>query len=135
MIAGRTAERERRSGFTLVEVLLVVAIIGVLATIGILSLPGRREEAMINATRGKIDVICTAVDVYEVDTGRYPPNLSALVNDDGSPNWHGPYVRGGVPEDAWGTTFQFKTTGERTYRIVSAGPDRQFGTDDDITSM
>ncbi|MBN2302433.1 MAG: type II secretion system protein GspG [Lentisphaerae bacterium] len=122
-------------GFTLIEVLLVVAIIGVLATIGVLNLPGKQKRAMINATRGKIDSIATAVKIYEIDTGQFPSSLHSLIQDDGSPNWQGPYIQGGIPTDAWGVEIQYATQGEMSFKLTSAGPDRQQGTDDDITSF
>ncbi|MDA1044093.1 MAG: type II secretion system protein GspG, partial [Verrucomicrobia bacterium] len=75
------------------------------------------------------------VDMYEVDTGRYPGALNALVSDDGSPNWSGPYLKGAeVPADAWGTGFQYQQSGD-AYKLVSAGPDLTFGGGDDITSF
>jgi general secretion pathway protein G len=137
MNATRRIENRCRgsAGFTLVEVLLVVAILGILAGIVVVNFGGKQKGAMIKATRASIAAIGTAVDMYEVDTGRYPPSLSALLSDDGSPNWSGPYIRGeGVPADAWGTAFEFRTVGDTAYKIVSAGPDLQMGSADDITN-
>jgi general secretion pathway protein G len=123
-----------RGGFTLIEVLLVVAILGILAGVVVVNFSGKQERSMIQATRASISAISTAVDVYETDTGRFPPGLNALVENDGSPNWHGPYVRtGGVPVDAWGTAFGFQV-GENMFKVTSAGPDRQMGSGDDITN-
>ena len=131
-------KRERQvhgtSGFTLIEVLLVVAILGILAAVVVVNVGGRREQAMISSTRASIANICAAVDLYEVDTGRYPSSLQSLVSSDGSPNWNGPYIRGGVPVDSWGTQFQFAKSGERGYKVSSAGPDLTFGGGDDLTN-
>lgn len=113
--------RGGRGGFTLIEVLLVVAILGILATVVVVNFGGKQEKAMIRACRASISAICTAIDMYEVDTGRYPPSLSALVSNDGAPNWSGPYLRGGVPSDPWGQQFQY-TTGDTTYKVTSPGP-------------
>ncbi len=124
-----------RGGFTLIEVLLVVAILGILATVVVVNLGGRQERAMIQATRASIGAISTAIDLYEVDTGRYPPNLSALVISDGSPNWSGPYIRGGVPKDAWGQDFQYVREGDRGFKVISGGPDMSVGGADDVTSF
>jgi len=122
------------SGFTLIEVLLVVAILGILAAVVVVSVGGRREEAMIQATRASIANICAAIDLYEVDTGRYPSSLSSLVSSDGAPNWNGPYIRGGMPSDPWGTSFSYSGGGSGNYKVSSAGPDMAHGGGDDITN-
>ena len=124
-----------RAGFTLIEVLLVVAILGILATVVVVNFGGKQKGAMIKATRASVASVCTAVDMYEVDTGRFPPSLKSLIESSGEPNWNGPYLRGGLPADAWGTQFAYKTKGETGYEIRSAGPDLQFNNDDDITSF
>ena len=123
-----------RSGFTLVEVLLVVAILGILAGVVVVSVAGKQKGAMIKATRASISALCTAIDLYEVDTGQYPASLDALLSSDGSPNWTGPYYKG-TAADAWGTAFSFSSQGEKGYKIISAGPDKNMGSGDDITSF
>lgn len=123
----------REAGFTLIEVLLVVAILGVLATVVVVNVSGRREPAMIKATRASIAAVATAVDLYEVDTGRRPSSMQDLLRDPGAPNWNGPYIRGGQPLDAWGTPLEYRIS-SGNYVVVSAGPDLQTGTADDITS-
>ncbi|MCE9615333.1 MAG: type II secretion system major pseudopilin GspG [Lentisphaerae bacterium] len=127
-------QERARGGFTLIEVLLVVAILGILASVVVVNLSGKQEKSMIQAARASIASIATAVDVYEVDTGRFPPNLQALVTSDGSPNWSGPYLRGGLPKDPWGNEFSY-TTSEGNYKVTSGGPDRSLGGADDITSF
>jgi general secretion pathway protein G len=111
----------RQSGFTLIEVLLVVAILGILAGVVVVNFGGKQEAAMIKACRTSIQGICTAVDMYEVDNGRYPPSLQALISSSGEQNWNGPYIRGGVPVDPWGQPFQFTQSGN-TYKVTSPGP-------------
>ncbi len=122
-----------RSGFTLIEVLLVVAILGILAGVVVVNFSGKGKGARIKATRTSIAAICTAIDMYEVDIGRFPSSLDALAKNDGSANWNGPYLRGGVPADSWGTPFSYTTEG-RGYRVVSGGPDLSIGSGDDITN-
>lgn len=123
-----------RGGFTLVEVLLVVAILGILATIVVVNVAGKGDDARIKATRASIEGIKTALNMYEVDTGRYPASLDSLVNNDGSPNWKGPYLQTKtVPADAWGTAFSYSTQ-ENGFEIRSAGPDKSVGSADDITN-
>ena len=134
MRTGDLNERKNaRGGFTLIEVLLVVAILGILAAIVVVNVSGRREEAMIQATRASISGVCAALSLYEVDTGKYPSSLQALVQKTDEPNWHGPYVNGGVPVDTWGTPLGYTKT-ENSYKVTSAGPDRSLGTSDDLTN-
>ena len=131
----RQSDQQRfRAGFTLIEVLLVVAILGILATVVVVNFGGKQKGAYIKATRASIGAVCVAVDMYEVDTGKYPATLQALLASSGEPNWNGPYIRGALPADAWGTALQY-TLKEDSYVVTSAGPNRNFGDDDDITSF
>lgn len=132
----RRCERtDCRAGFTLIEVLLVVAILGILATVVAVNLGGHGERARMRATRASISAISTAIDMYEIDTGRIPASLNNLVSGSGEPNWNGPYLKGGVPADPWGTQFSLEKKGSGQYVVRSAGPDLQMGSSDDITSF
>ena len=123
-----------KSGLTLIEVLMVVAIIGILAGVVAAKFSGKGKGARIKATRASIAAISTAIDVYEVDTGRFPSSLDGLLKDDGSANWSGPYLKGdGIPVDSWGTPFSYTVEGNN-YKIVSGGPDMAVGTGDDISN-
>jgi general secretion pathway protein G len=124
----------KQSAFTLVEMLLVVAIIGILAAVVAAKFGGKADDARIAATRASIQSISTAIDTYEVDVGRYPSSVQALVSGSGEPNWKGPYIKGGAPSDQWGTAFSLTVQGN-TYQVRSAGPDRAMNTGDDITGI
>ncbi len=126
----------RKAGFTLIEVLLVVAILGILAAVVVGNFGQHGDNARIKATRASIAAISTQIDVYQLDTGRYPSSLENLLTSSGEPNWNGPYLRGGPSSlvDAWGTPFNYKNEGS-SYKITSAGKDLQMGSGDDITSM
>lgn len=121
-----------RSGFTLVEILLVVAILGILAGVAVVSLKGRTKAASIQATRTSIQAIQTAIDAYEVDNGIYPQSLQSLQTKGNESNWNGPYLKS-MPKDAWGNDFSYSIQGD-SYKISSAGPDGQAGSADDITN-
>jgi general secretion pathway protein G len=130
---GQTARREHRTaGFTLVEVLLVVAILGILAGIVVVSTRNRVPKTMVAATRMSIQGIATAVDAYEVDNGKFPSSLQALVTQSGELNWNGPYLQR-TPKDAWGNDFQYSPS-DSGYKITSGGPDGQIGSGDDLTN-
>jgi len=128
-----------RAGFTLVEILLVVIIIGVLAGLVIPNIMGRGEEARRQAARADINGgIAAALDLYELDNGTYPEKLDDLVIDPGTAkNWRGPYIKKGMPQDPWGNAYLYKRPGIHNatlYDLSSVGPDGQEGTTDDITN-
>jgi len=120
------------SGFTLVEMLLVVVIIGVLAAVVAGQFGGHGDKARINATRASIAAIEAGVEIFQLDTGRWPSSLGDLFTDTGAPNWDGPYIKGSQNEmlDAWGVPFSFK--GGKGFKIISAGLDGQMGSEDDL---
>ena len=130
----RSDSRDSRAGFTLVEILLVVAILGILAGVAVIGIGGKTKKANIQATRTSISVVQTAVGMYEVDNGAYPASLQNLLTKGGENNWNGPYIQNGrMPKDAWNNDFQY-TPKEGGVEIRSAGPDQQMGTEDDITN-
>ena len=125
-----------KSGFTLIEVLLVVVILGILAGVVVTNFAPRGQDARIQAARASISAVSSAVEAFLLDTGRLPNSLDELVNrPSGVANWVGPYIRGGTAAlvDPWGTPFRLRRDGN-DFQVISAGPSQQMGTDDDITS-
>lgn len=123
-------------GFTLVEMMLVVAIIGILAALVIPRIAGKSEEAKETAAMADIKGgIKSAIDQYEVDNGRYPGSLQDLLVQPRNANgWHGPYLDQ-LPTDPWGDAYQYQFPGKHNptgYDLWSAGPDQKSGTADDI---
>lgn len=124
----------RREGFTLIEVLLVVVIIGILVGIAIPRLGGRVRQAQIAAAEADVNNIGMALRLYEVDNGTYPPSLQALITQPGNArNWRGPYLEKGLPKDPWGNDYVYSFPGTRnphSYDLKSYGPDGVESADD-----
>ena len=130
----RSPRRRRRgeAGFTLVEILVVITIIGL-----IMALVGPRvlnylSESKAKAAKIQIESFASALDLYYLDLGRYPTTnegLAALTQSNNAQGWNGPYLRGGVvPNDPWGHTYIYRSPGQRApYEIVSLGSDGQEG--------
>ncbi len=124
--------------FTLTELMLVVAIIGILAALVIPKIAGNSERARVTAAQADINGgIKSALGQYEVDNGFYPKNLGDLiVQPSNAKNWHGPYLDGTkLPTDPWGNYYVYYYPGKHntsSYDLLSIGPDAKEGTDDDV---
>jgi general secretion pathway protein G len=119
-------------GFTLLELLVVMVIIGLLVGIvgpGILRNIGKSE---VKATKAQIDSLGKALDQFRLDTGHYPTTeqgLNALVTKPANEaKWEGPYLVKAVPLDPWGHPYVYKNPGEHgDYDLLSYGKDGQPG--------
>lgn len=134
------AKVRRQTGFTLVEMLLVLMILGVLAAIVVPKMANRGQDARIKATITQISAFKTALDMFEVDNGYYPKGRSGLLDLVQKPrdasSWHGPYLEK-IPKDPWENDYIYEYPGKHnanSYDIMSMGPDGRSGTEDDITN-
>jgi len=116
-----------KNGFTLIELILVVVILGILAGAVVPVFQGRSEQARIGRAKTDIATYGTQVDLYALDhNDKYPENLSALVSAKRK------YVQQ-VVKDPWGNDYVYKNSGA-SYEISSAGPDGSPGNADDVTT-
>ena len=135
----RCRERRERSGFTLLEVMIVLFILMTLAALAIVAVRGQQQEAQRRAAFTFVKMLESAVERYTGDMGFPPESLDALVTPpDPKGSWAGPYIRDNTTSrDPWGSDYMYTTPGSRSgreYDIWSFGPDRIDGTDDDIGS-
>lgn len=133
MKANRRPDRRHKGGFTLIEILLVVVIIGILAGIALPKLSGHTRRAEITRARAEIENIGTALAQYEMDMGEFPRSLQELVTSPGSDRWNGPYLQKGVPNDPWRRPYVYVYPGQRnprSYDLYSLGPDGVESADD-----
>lgn len=123
-----------RPGYSLLEVLIAVTIIALLAALIAPRLFGQLDASQVTAARTQIRMIETALDTFRLDIGRYPAEeegLDALVSapPDLVPLWAGPYLDGGLPNDPWGNSFQYRADALLSRRGIafSFGADGQPG--------
>ena len=141
-VVERRAHHRRAAGFTLLEILVVLAIIGLLAGLAITNV-----DKIFGGAQGSTaslfvrESMKTSLTTYRIHMGNYPSTsegLQALISRPATKadRWHGPYIEGGkLPLDPWGEPYQYAYPGTRnksSYDLWSKGPDKQSGTEDDI---
>ena len=142
----RTKRRSRRrEGFTLMELLLVMAILVILLGLVAPRFLGTQQKANINAAKSQIGLFKSPLEMYALDLNNYPAtefglqSLAEAPADMENPNrWKGPYLDSHIPKDPWGNDYQYEyppTHEERDFPdIWSLGPDGEEGTEDDIVN-
>lgn len=132
MRRGRTGKHGER-GFTLVEILVVITIIGLIMAIVGPRVLNYLSELKVKAARIQIESFSSTLDLFYLDTGRYPSTtegLAALIQrPPGINTWNGPYLKGSVvPNDPWGHAYVYRSPGEHgPYDMLSYGSDGQEG--------
>ena len=117
----------RRAGFTLLELLVVIVIIGLLAAFVAPKYFGQIGKSKTQMARAQIEALDKAIDQYRLDTGSYPTTAQGLVALSVQPaneaNWHGPYLKKNTPTDPWGIAYIYKSPGtdQRDFEIMSYG--------------
>jgi general secretion pathway protein G len=131
--------RSSSAGFTLVELMLVLVILGILAGLVLPQFAGRQDQARNTAAITQISTFNTALSAYEVDTGSYPSTQAGLralvVQPSDTSGWRGPYLQSDIPLDPWQHPYVYQYPGKLNpsgYDIISMGKDGQLGTADDL---
>lgn len=126
--------RAARSGFTLIEIMLVLVIIAAVAGIAVFSLGGAQEAAFNRTASAQINSLKSHLDFYRLQVGAYPQTLEALherPSDVEASRWT-QVSRDPIKPDPWSRPFEYKLEGDK-FQLRSLGPDGQSGTEDDIT--
>ncbi len=130
-------QNKTASGFSLIELLVVLVILGLLAAVVAPNVMNKLGGAKSKTTRLQIEELGAALDIFSLEVGRYPSSeegLKALaINPNNSSNWNGPYLKKKtVPVDAWGNDYHYKYPGDHgDYDLYSLGADNSNGGEKD----
>jgi general secretion pathway protein G len=123
-------------GMSLIEIIIVVALLGTLMAYMVSNLIGQSEEAKKDQTKLAMGVIQQSLQMFRIHNNKYPTTdqgLNALMTNPGDlKGWRGPYIEQNKLSDPWGNPFTYDSDG-RQFKIISGGPDGQLGNDDDIS--
>jgi len=122
---------QRSEGFTIIEILVVMAIIAMLAVMVAPNLFNQQAGAMRDVALSEISTLEAALDIYRLDVGEYPDTLDGLMeNDTDRASWNGPYLRRAVPTDPWDNDYVYESNG-REFTLISYGADGMSGGEED----
>ena len=128
-------KRIGQKGFSLIEIMIVMIIIGLLASLVGPKLFSQLGKAKQKTAKTQIEMLMTALDAYRLDVGIYPSQqegLEALIRNPGHENWAGPYLRKDLPNDPWDTLYHYQNPGEHgEVDIFSYGADNSPGGEDE----
>ena len=126
----------RKAAMSLIEIIIVIALLGVIMGVVVTNVIGTSDQAMVDAAKLSMQKLGTNLQTYYIHMHRFPTTdqgLAALITNPGdTKKWRGPYVEPQKTKDPWGTEFGYESDG-RKYTIISAGPDESLGTEDDVS--
>lgn len=133
------SSRHPEKGFTLIEILVVMVMIALLASLVGPKLFPKLGKGKQSAARAQISLIEQALDQFRLDVGRYPTSqegLNALVTNPGVPKWEGSYLKKGLPADPWGKAYQYTAPGSHgEFDLLSYGRDGNPGGEGEDTDV
>ncbi len=132
MMVNCCKDQKKMRGFTLIEIMVVIIILGLLSALVAPKFFGKIDQAKIRTAKTQIEMLGAALDSFRLDTGRYPlteEGLNALQEaPSGLNGWFGPYLPKAVPVDPWGNPYVYTSPGRHgSYDLVSYGQDGQEG--------
>ena len=136
---------QARRAFTLIEVLLVIVIIGMLATVLIVAVGGTQDKAKIDLTKTQVSQLAGKIELYKTEFKVYPESLDDLIEKPAdekiAEKWYALVTKRSQLKDQWENDMQYEVAaegdvleGNTKYKVWSNGPDQQSGTEDDISS-
>jgi len=133
MSRNRSERRLQERGFSLIELIVVLVILGLLATVVGPKVMDRLGKGKVEIAKMQVSELSGALDLYRFDVGRYPTSaegLGALITNPGVENWSGPYLKKQVPKDPWNREYQYRSPGEHgDFDLYSLGADGAEGGD------
>ncbi len=120
----------RQWGFSLVELLVVMVIMGLLASLVGPAMFGRVDSSKVRTATAQLQLLSTAITAYRLDTGRLPERLEQLVSFSDVRGWSGPYLQRELPLDPWGNNYEYKLDSARAatgFLLISYGADGKVG--------
>lgn len=124
----RSPARAAQSGFSLIEIILVVVLIGGIVAFAATRILGGGDRAKANLARAQVQTLAEKVQQFEMDTGTLPGSLQELVSAPNAAGWLGPYAKEAELKDPWNRPFEYRMPGDgRAFDLVSLGKDGKPG--------
>lgn len=117
--------KTKSKGFSLIELLIVITIMGLLVSIVAPEMFGKVEQSKAKTAEAQMKVLGTALDAYRLDMGYYPEKIEELVQNN-DPMWHGPYIKE-IPQDPWRVSYAYSRQSLTQFELKSYGADGKPG--------